>query len=63
MALLWDEPISPRTISRGLKKIGFTRKSGQTPRRRQAQGNADQDKRAMDTKKEMKIEEMNLKLN
>lgn len=26
MALLWDESISPRTISRGLKKIGFTRK-------------------------------------
>ncbi|GAB4546198.1 MAG: hypothetical protein Tsb0014_40660 [Pleurocapsa sp.] len=32
MAQLWGEPISPRTISRGLKKIGFTRKSGQTPR-------------------------------
>ncbi|MGL5942835.1 MAG: IS630 transposase-related protein [Waterburya sp.] len=26
MAQLWGEPISPRTISRGLKKIGFTRK-------------------------------------
>lgn len=26
MAKLWGEPISPRTISRGLKKIGFTRK-------------------------------------
>ena len=26
MALLWPEPISARTISRGLKKIGFTRK-------------------------------------
>ena len=26
MAQLWAEPISPRTISRGLKKIGFTRK-------------------------------------
>lgn len=26
MALLWEEQISPRTISRGLKKIGFTRK-------------------------------------
>ena len=46
MALLWDEPISPRTISRGLKKIGFTRK-----------------KRVMDTKKEIKIKEINLKLN
>jgi transposase len=26
MAQLWGEEISPRTISRGLKKIGFTRK-------------------------------------
>lgn len=26
MAQLWNEPISPRTISRGLKKIYFTRK-------------------------------------
>lgn len=26
MAALWPEPISQRTISRGLKKIGFTRK-------------------------------------
>ena len=26
MAQLWGESISPRTISRGLKKIGFTRK-------------------------------------
>ncbi len=26
MAMLWGEPISSRTISRGLKKIGFTRK-------------------------------------
>jgi hypothetical protein len=26
MALLWDEEISSRTISRALKKIGFTRK-------------------------------------
>ena len=26
MAQLWGEAISPRTISRGLKKIGFTRK-------------------------------------
>ena len=26
MAELWPEPISDRTISRGLKKIGFTRK-------------------------------------
>lgn len=34
MAQLWEEPISRRTISRGLKKIDFTRKSGQTPRRR-----------------------------
>ncbi|MCC0179661.1 helix-turn-helix domain-containing protein [Waterburya agarophytonicola K14] len=30
MALLWGEPISPRTISRGLKKIGFTRKKKTT---------------------------------
>jgi hypothetical protein len=76
MAQLWSEPISTRTISRGLKKIDFTRKSGQTPRRRQAftphslvQGrqcglsvNADQDKRIMDMKKEMKTEETNSKL-
>jgi transposase len=26
MAKLWEEPISDRTISRALKKIGFTRK-------------------------------------
>ncbi|BAI93524.1 hypothetical protein NIES39_O02750 [Arthrospira platensis NIES-39] len=26
MAQLWDDDISPRTISRTLKKIGFTRK-------------------------------------
>lgn len=26
MALLWPKPISAKTISRGLKKIGFTRK-------------------------------------
>ncbi len=26
MAKAWNEPISQRTISRGLKKIGFTRK-------------------------------------
>ncbi len=26
MAQLWEEPISTRTISRGLKKIDFTRK-------------------------------------
>jgi transposase len=26
MASLWEEPISDRTISRALKKIGFTRK-------------------------------------
>ncbi|CDM96756.1 transposase family protein [Arthrospira platensis C1] len=26
MAELWDDDISPRTISRALKKIGFTRK-------------------------------------
>ncbi|MDT9266907.1 MULTISPECIES: IS630 transposase-related protein, partial [Limnospira] len=26
MAQLWDDDISPRTISRALKKIGFTRK-------------------------------------
>lgn len=45
MAMLWGEPISPRTISRGLKKIGFTRK-----------------KRTTDMKKEMKTEEMNLKM-
>ena len=30
MAQLWGEPISPRTISRGLKKIGFTRKKKTT---------------------------------
>lgn len=30
MAQLWDETISPRTISRGLKKIGFTRKKKTT---------------------------------
>ena len=30
MALLWHEEISPRTISRGLKKIGFTRKKRTT---------------------------------
>ena len=30
MALLWHEPISARTISRGLKKIGFTRKKRAT---------------------------------
>lgn len=30
MASLWGEPISPRTISRGLKKIGFTRKKKTT---------------------------------
>ena len=28
MAKLWGEDISSRTISRGLEKIGFTRKSG-----------------------------------
>ena len=30
MALLWEEQISPRTISRGLQKIGFTRKKRAT---------------------------------
>ena len=30
MAQLWGEPISPRTISRGLKQIGFTRKKRTT---------------------------------
>ena len=30
MAQLWGESISPRTISRGLKKIGFTRKKRTT---------------------------------
>ena len=30
MSVLWGEPISPRTISRGLKKIGFTRKKRTT---------------------------------
>lgn len=34
MAALWPEPISQRTISRALKKIGFTRK-----KRRMAIGN------------------------
>ena len=44
MAELWPEQISDRTISRALKKIGFTRKSGGTPRRFAALGNAHQDK-------------------
>ena len=30
MAELWKDDISPRTISRGLKKIGFTRKKRPT---------------------------------
>ena len=30
MAWLWHEPISARTISRGLQKIGFTRKKRAT---------------------------------
>jgi hypothetical protein len=30
MAKLWDEEISDRTISRALKKIGFTRKKRST---------------------------------
>jgi len=30
MALLWEEEISSRTISRGLQKIGFTRKKRAT---------------------------------
>lgn len=30
MALLWHEPISARTISRGLQRIGFTRKKRAT---------------------------------
>ncbi len=35
MASLWGEPISPRTISRGLKKIGFTRKKRTTDMRKE----------------------------
>ena len=35
MALLWHEPISARTISRGLKKIGFTRKKRVTDIKRE----------------------------
>ena len=44
MAELWPEQISDRTISRALKQIGFTRKSGETPRRFAALGNVHQDK-------------------
>ena len=44
MAELWDEPISQRTISRAIEKLGQSRKSGATPRRRTALGNAHQDK-------------------
>jgi hypothetical protein len=32
MAQLWGEAISPRTISRGLKKIGFTNMTNSTSR-------------------------------
>ena len=44
MAQLWPEEISEDTIGRALKRIGFTRKSGATPRRSPALGNAHQDK-------------------
>lgn len=44
MAELWDEPISQRTISRAIAKIRQSRKSGATPRRRTALGNAHQGK-------------------
>lgn len=35
MAVLWGEDISPRTISRGLKRIGFTRKKRITDMRKE----------------------------
>ena len=44
MAELWPEQISDVTIGKALKRIGFTRKSGETPRRFAALGNAHQDK-------------------
>ena len=44
MAQLWPEEISEDTIGRALQRIGFTRKSGATPRRSPALGNAHQDK-------------------
>ncbi len=63
MALLWEEQISSRTISRGLQKIGFTRNSGETPRRRKTQGNAHQDKRATGIKNETNRNGVNLTAN
>ena len=44
MAQLWPEEISEDTMGRALQRIGFTRKSGATPRRSPALGNAHQDK-------------------
>ena len=44
MAQLWPEAISEDTMGRALQRIGFTRKSGATPRRSPALGNAHQDK-------------------
>ena len=44
MAQLWPEAMSEDTMGRALKRIGFTRKSGATPRRFPALGNAHQDK-------------------
>ena len=44
----------------GLKRLDLRAKSGQTPRRRQAQGNADQDRKAMGIGKEMRKSEPNL---
>ena len=35
MALLWEEQVSPRTISRALQKIGFTRKKRATDIKRE----------------------------
>ena len=49
MAQLWPEKIDGDTIGKGLKKIGFTRKSGATPRRFAALGNAHQDERLTPT--------------
>ena len=51
--------VRPSAISYALKQMKITRKSGATPRRRQTQGNAHQDKNSFVIEKETEKKEYN----
>jgi hypothetical protein len=59
MAQLWEEKISDRTISRALKKIGFTRKKSECVILGSPQNVRRTQDRLMVTEKEMKLNNKN----